>query len=103
MQIKKKIKIKKEFPSWLSGNLTNPNSIREVAVGSLASLSGLRIRRCCELWHRLQMRIRSGIAVAVVYAGAATSDLAPNLGPPSCSGGQKRKKKDKIQKKKKCK
>ena len=29
-------------------------------------ISGLGIRRCCELWCRLQMRLRSGIAVAVV-------------------------------------
>ena len=34
-------------------------------VRSLASLSGLRILRCHELWCRLQMRLRSGIAVAV--------------------------------------
>ena len=33
---------------------------------SLASLSGLRIQRCCELWCRLQTQLRSGIAVAVV-------------------------------------
>ena len=32
---------------------------------SLASLSGLRIQRCCELWCRLQMQLGSGIAVAV--------------------------------------
>ena len=35
-------------------------------VQSLASLSGLRIRCCRELWCRLQTRLRSGIAVAVV-------------------------------------
>ena len=35
-------------------------------VQSLASLSRLRIRCCCELWCRLQMRIRSRVAVAVV-------------------------------------
>ena len=34
-------------------------------VGSLASLSGLRIRRCHELWCGSQMRFRSGVAVAV--------------------------------------
>ena len=32
-------------------------------VRSLASLSGLRIQRCHELWCRLQMRLQSGIAV----------------------------------------
>ena len=35
-------------------------------VQSLALLSGLRIQRCCELWSRLQMWLRSGIAVALV-------------------------------------
>ena len=34
-------------------------------VRSLASLSGLRIWRCHELWCRLQMRLGSGIVVAV--------------------------------------
>ena len=33
---------------------------------SLASLSGLRIQHCCELWCRLQTQLGSGIAVAVV-------------------------------------
>ena len=35
-------------------------------VWSLASLSGLKIWRCHELWYRLQMWLRSGTAVAVV-------------------------------------
>ena len=35
-------------------------------VRSLASLSGLRIQRCYELWCRSQMQLRSGVAVAVV-------------------------------------
>ena len=35
-------------------------------IQSLALLSGLRIRRCCELWCRLQVQVGSGIAVAVV-------------------------------------
>ena len=52
---------KKEFPLWLSRNLT---SIHE-HVG-LILLSGLRIRRGCEMWCRSQMRLRSGIAVAVM-------------------------------------
>ena len=38
-------------------------------VRSLASLSGLKIQRCHELWCRLLVWLRSGIAVAV--AGAA--------------------------------
>jgi len=35
-------------------------------VRSLASLSGLRIRHCYELWCRLQTRLGSGVAVAMV-------------------------------------
>ena len=35
-------------------------------VESLASLSGLRIWRCHELWCRWQTWLRSGVAVAVV-------------------------------------
>ena len=35
-------------------------------VRSLASISGLRIRRCQELWCRSQTWLGSGIAVAVV-------------------------------------
>ena len=34
-------------------------------VPSLASLNGLRIRRCCELWCRSQVRLQSGFGVAV--------------------------------------
>ena len=34
-------------------------------VRSLASLSGLRIRCCHELWCRLKMRLGSGVAVAL--------------------------------------
>ena len=40
----------------------NPTRNHEVA----ALLSGLRIRRCCELWCRLQTRLRFYVAVAVV-------------------------------------
>ena len=35
-------------------------------VWSLASLSGLRIWHCCELWCRSQMWLRSGFAVVLV-------------------------------------
>ena len=34
-------------------------------VQSLASLSGLRIWHCCELWCGLQMQFRSDVAVAL--------------------------------------
>ena len=34
-------------------------------VRSLASLSGLRLQHCHELWYRLQTQLRSSVAVAV--------------------------------------
>ena len=46
--------------------VTNPISIHE-DVGSIPGLfCWLRTQRCCELWCRLQMRLRSHVAVAVV-------------------------------------
>ena len=35
-------------------------------VWSLASSIGLRIQHCCELWWKLQLQLRSWVAVAVV-------------------------------------
>ena len=50
-------------------------------VQSLALLSGLRIRRCCELWCRSQMQLGSSrVAVAVVQASSCSFDLTPSLG-----------------------
>ena len=42
----------------------NPTSIHEDAGLILGSLSGLRIRRCRELWCRSQMQLGSCVAVA---------------------------------------
>ena len=42
-------------------------------VQSLASFSGSGIWHCCELWCRLQMGLRSGIAVAVAVASSCSS------------------------------
>ena len=44
----------------------NLTSNHEDMVWSLAPLSGLRIRHCCELQFRSQMQLESRIAVAVV-------------------------------------
>ena len=43
-------------------------------VQSLALLSRLRIWRGCELWCRSQMRLESGVAVALALAGSNSSD-----------------------------
>ena len=39
-----------------------------------------------ELWYRSQTLFRSGVAVAVVWAGNYSSDLTPSLGTSICSG-----------------
>ena len=44
----------------------NSASIHVDIVRSLASLSGLRIPRCQELWCRSQMQLGSRVAAAVV-------------------------------------
>ena len=45
--------------------LKDPMVSGRTQVQPLASLRGLRIWRCCQLWHRSQLRFGSGIAVAV--------------------------------------
>ena len=60
-------------------------------VRSLASLSGLSIGHCCELWRRSQMQLRSGIAAALVIQPLAWE-------PPYATGAAL---KDKKKKKKK--
>ena len=55
-------------------------------VRSLALLSGLRIWHCCELWCRLQMQLRSHVAVVVVQAGSCSSNLTPSLGTSTYHG-----------------
>ena len=62
----KRVKIKNrhgEFPWWRSGLRIRLGTMR-LRVQSLPLLSGLRIRRCHELWYRLQTRLGSGVAVA---------------------------------------
>ena len=65
-------------------------------VPSLASLSGLEIQRCRELWCRSQVQIGSRVAVALAQAGGYSSDKIPSLGTSICHGcGPKRTKKKK--------
>ena len=47
----------------MAQQVMNPTSIQEDVVGSLASLSGLRIQRGRELWCRLQMWLRSTLSL----------------------------------------
>ena len=63
-------------------------------VRSLASISGLRIWCCCELWCRLQMQLRSSIPVAVAYAGSCSSDWTPSLGTSICWDYSPKRQKD---------
>ena len=53
-------------------------------VQSLTSLSGLMIRRCRELWCRLQTQLGSSVAAAMAWAGNYSSHLTPNLGTSIC-------------------
>ena len=50
-----------------------------LGVQSLALLSGSRIWHCNELWCRLQMWLRSGIAVDVALSGSYSSDSTASL------------------------
>ena len=64
-------------------------------VLSLASLSGLRIWRCYEL-YRSQIKLGSGVALVETVAGSYSSDLNPSLGTSICSGFSPTKQKKKI-------
>ena len=55
-------------------------------VRSLASLSGLRIQRCPELWCGLQMWLGSQIAVAWHWAAAAALIQPLAWEPPYAAG-----------------
>ena len=65
-------------------------------VRSLASVSGLGIRRCRELGCRLQTRLGSGVAVAVVQASGYSSDWTPSLRTSLCCGCSPKKTKKKF-------
>ena len=53
-------------------------------VRSLASLSGIRVQHCSELWCRWLTRLGPGVAVAVVQASGYSSDSTPSLGTSIC-------------------
>ena len=48
--------------------------IHEDVDSTLGLALGLRIQRCRELWCRSQMRLGSGIAVALSWAGSYSSN-----------------------------
>ena len=69
-----------ELPSWLSGNELPGLASMKTQVLSLASLGGLRIRRCRDMRRRSQTRLGSGVAVAVVQGSGCISNFTPGLG-----------------------
>ena len=71
----------------------------KMRVQSLALPSGLGIQHCHKLWHRLQMRLGSCVAVAVVQASSCSSDPTPSLRTSiHCSCCHKKTKKTKQNK-----
>ena len=71
----------------------NSTSIHEDLFQLLASHSGLRIWRCCELQARSQRWLASQVVVAVVQAGCCSADLTPSLGISLCCRCSPKKKK----------
>ena len=67
------------WSSRRSGNKIRLGTMRS-RVRSLASLSGLRIQRCCALWCRLQTQL--GSHVPVVWTGGCSSNQTPAWEPP---------------------
>ena len=75
---------------WLTSLTRNHEIVR--SIPRLAS--GLRIQRCRELWCRLQMRLRSCVAVALAKAGG-TAPIRPLAWEPpyaACVAPEKTKK-----------
>ena len=66
--------------------VTNWQVSMRMRVQFLASLSGLRIQCCCELWCRLQTQLGSHFVVAMVWDSICSSDPTPGLGTFICCG-----------------
>ena len=83
--------------------LTNPTSFHEDAVRSLASLSGLAIRLCCQLWHNVGRRRGSDPMWLWLWCRpAATAPFGPLAWePPHATGAAPKREKNKKQKNKK--
>ena len=74
--------------------------IMRLQVQSLASISGLRIRRCHELWCGSQTRLRSGVAW-LWCRPAATAPIRPVAWEPPHAAGVALEKAERPKKKKK--
>ena len=94
--------LKKLLWSSCHGSVVNKLVSTRTWVRSLASLSGLRIQRCHELWCRSKTRLGSYVAVAVVYAGSCSSNSPLAWEPPyAASTALKRQKRKKTNNNKK--
>ena len=88
-----------KFLLWLSGFWTRLASMR-MRVQSLASLSGLRIWHCHELWYRSQMWLGSGVLWLLCRLAAAALIQALAWEHPYATGvALKSKKKNKTKRK----
>ena len=67
----KRLKKEEQFLLWLSG-LRTQLVFMTMPVQSPASLSGLRIQCCCNLQHRSQMCLGSGVAMPVTQTSSCT-------------------------------
>ena len=64
----------------------NPTRNHKVADSILASLNGLRIWHCLELWCRSQTWLRSGVAVAEVQTATVALIRPLAWEPPFAAG-----------------
>ena len=97
MEITHPLKVK-SCSSHRGSAVMKSTSIHE-KEGTIPGLdSGLRIRCCCELWCRLQMRIRTLIAVAVVQTSSCSSDSTRTRKIPYATGSAPKSKKKKERK-----
>ena len=69
----------------MAQQLVNPISIHE-DMGSIPGLSGLRIWRCCVLWCRSQMCLRSRVEW-LWYRPAGTALIRPLAWEPPYAAG----------------
>ena len=88
------LKIKLFGVPIVAQRVKNPTSIHEEAASALASLSGLGIQYCSELWCGSGMWLRPRLAVTVAQASGCSSDLTPSPEISICCRcGPKKKKK----------